>query len=302
MNYDDLNFLHLMDALFRERSVSRAANRLDLTQPAVSHALARMRVKFGDELFVRSGSGMTPTPAGERISLGARRVLELIQSDIWDGPTFDSHTSTRTFTVGMTDMGGTVILPRIMGALTEEAPAVAIKPVAVRPSEVSELLEAGTIDVAWGFFGNLSDKLYQQTLFRRSLTGIARKGTQKQHAIDFDRFVNARHVLASATSQMNELIAQGVRERGGALKVALEVPYLLAIPGIVAGSAYLATVPNELADLFLRIADIEVFELPLLVPDIAVKQYWHARYNTDAGNQWFRTLVKNAFAAEAARP
>ena len=80
------------------------------------------------------------------------------------------------------------------------------------------------------------------------------------------------------------------------MKVALEVPYLLAIPGIIAGSDYLATVPNELAELFLRIADIEVFALPMLVPDIAVKQYWHARFNTDAGNQWFRTLIKSTFS------
>ena len=296
MNYDDLNFLHLIDALYRERSVSRAAIRLDLTQPAVSHALARMRVKFGDELFVRSGSGMTPTPAGERISQGARRVLELIQVDIWNGPTFNPLTSERNFAVGMTDMGGTAILPRVISAIAEQAPSVTIKPVAVRPSEVSEMLEAGTIDLAWGFFGNLSDKLYQQTLFRRSLTGIVRRGSQKNQPIDFNRFVSSRHVLASATSQMNEMLQQKVREGGASMKVALEVPYLLAIPGIIAGSDYLATVPNELAELFLRIADIEVFALPMLVPDIAVKQYWHARFNTDAGNQWFRTLIKSTFS------
>lgn len=293
MNYEDLNFLHLIDALYREGSVSRAAERLDLTQPAVSHALARMRSRFGDELFVRSASGMTPTPVGERIAQGARRVLELIQRDIWDGPTFNAQASDRVFSVGMTDMGGNVILPRVIAALAKEAPGVRIKPVALRPNEVSDLLERGAIDVAWGFFGNLSDNLYQQTLFRRALTGIARKGRLAQGAIDFDAFVQAQHVLASATAQTNELLQRSVRERGATLQVAIEVPYLLAIPAIVSSSDFLATVPDELASFFSRIAEIEVFPLPVSIPDIAVKQYWHARYNTDSGNQWFRTLVKH---------
>ncbi|WP_229503626.1 LysR family transcriptional regulator [Massilia putida] len=299
MNYDDLNFLYLIDALYRERSVSRAALRLDLTQPAVSHGLARMRAKFGDELFVRSGAGMAPTPVGERIALGARRVLDLIQSDIWDGPTFHPATSTRTFAVGMTDMGGTVILPRVISALAVQAPGVTIKPVAVRPREVSEQLESGAIDAAWGYFGNLGDALYQQTLFRRALTGIVGKQRREAGPIDFDAFVQARHVMATATTQTNALLEQKVKERGATLRVALEVPYLLAIPGIVAGSDYLATVPAELADLFLRLAEIEVFELPLAIPAIAVKQYWHARYHVDAGNQWFRSVVKGIFAADA---
>jgi DNA-binding transcriptional LysR family regulator len=301
MNYEDLNFLYLIDALYQERSVSRAAERLDLTQPAVSHGLSRMRVKFGDELFVRSGSGMSPTPTGERIALGAHRALELIQSDIWDGPSFSPAKSDRTFVVGMTDMGGTVILPQVISVTSTEAPSIHIKPVAVRPAEVSELLESGLIDLAWGYFGHLSEKLYQQTLFRRSLTGIIRKGKRKTKRMDFETFVSTPHVIASATSQTNELLQQKIREQGQTLRIALEVPYLLAIPRIIAGSDYIATVPDELADLFLRLADIEVFKLPLPIPDIAVKQYWHARYNGDAGHQWFRKMVQNCFGDAAGK-
>lgn len=295
MAYEDLNFLNLIDALYQERSVSRAAERLDLTQPAVSHALNRMRRRFGDELFVRSGAGMSPTPIGERIARGAHRALELIQADIWDGPTFNPAISDRTFVVGMTDMGGTVILPRVIKALFVDSPMLKIKPVAVRPAEVGDLLESGVIDLAWGFFGNLSDKLYQQTLFRRSLTGIIRKGKRGRKKMDYETFVSTPHVVASATTQTNDLLQQKVIEQGQRLRIAMEVPYLLAIPGIIAETEYIATVPDELAALFLRLAEIEVFELPLPIPDIAVKQYWHARYNGDAGHQWFRKMVQGCF-------
>src|SRR5690606_19505199 len=103
----DLNFLYLVDALYREGSVSAAARRLDLTQPAASHALNRLRARFGDPLFVRSGAGMTPTPTGERMARGAARALALIRSDVLEEPRFDPGQSERRFTVGMTDMGGT---------------------------------------------------------------------------------------------------------------------------------------------------------------------------------------------------
>lgn len=299
MGYEDLNFIYLMDALYQERSVSRAADRLGMTQPAVSHGLSRMRAKFDDELFVRSGSGMSPTPKGERIALGAHRALKLIQADIWEGPTFEPRESTRTFTVGMTDMGGTVILPKVIQMMSTESPLISIKPVAVRPTEVSSLLEDGVIDIAWGYFGHLSEKLYQQTLFRRSLIGIIKKGPGKAKEMDFERFVSTPHVLASATTQTNELLKQKVAEKKRNLHIALEVPYLLAIPGIVAGSNYIATVPDELAALFLRIAAIEVFVLPLSIPDIAVKQYWHARFNNDPAHQWFRSLVLGCFISHS---
>jgi DNA-binding transcriptional LysR family regulator len=301
MSYEDLNFLYLIDALYREGSVSRAAERLALTQPAVSHGLSRMRQKFGDELFVRSGAGMSPTPMGERIALGARRALEVIQADIWDGSSFNPAKSDRTFAVGMTDMGGTVILPRVIKVLSAEAPFIRLKPVAVRPAEVSELLESGVIDAAWGYFGSLSEKLYQQTLFRRSLIGIIRKGEGKTRKMTFEKFVSMQHVFASATSQTNDLLQQKIKEQGHTLHVALEVPYLLAIPGIVAGSDYIATVPNELAELFLRLAEIEMFALPLSIPAIAVKQYWHARVNGDTGHQWFRTLVQTCVGDELSK-
>ena len=301
MDAHDLNFLYLVDALYRERSVSRAAEKLNLTQPAVSHGLNRLRTKFGDSLFVRTAAGMSPTPLGERIALGARRALELIQTEILDEPQFEPFRAKHTFVVGMTDMGGTVILPRVIQALSVQAPQMRIVPVALRPHEVNEMMQNGSVDMAWGFFGHLSPALYQQTLFRRPLIGIRRKSKARaKHApVDFEAFVDTPHVFATATAVTNELLVQKVKERGATLQVALECPYILAVPAIIASSDYLATVPDQLARLFLRLADIETFNLPLAIPDAIVKQHWHARHNDDVAHRWMRSFVAECFAVGA---
>lgn len=286
----DLNFLYLVDALYREGSVSGAARRLNLTQPAVSHALNRLRARFGDQLFVRSGAGMAPTPMGERVAHGARRALALIQADILQEPQFDPRHTERRFKVGMTDMGGSVILPKVMQRLDQKAPGITVQPEVAAPSEIGLMLESGRIDVAWGYFGHLGPGLYQQSLFRRALIGIRRKSRRKE-AMTLETFVSTPHVLADATAGTNELLRQRLKERGHTLKIALECPYILAVPAIVAGTACLATVPDELAEVFRRLAEIETFELPLPMPDITVKQHWHARFNDDAGHRWFRALV-----------
>lgn len=294
----DLNFLYLVDALYREGSVSAAARRLDLTQPAASHALNRLRARFGDPLFVRSGAGMTPTPTGERMARGAARALALIQSDVLEEPRFDPSQSERRFTVGMTDMGGTAILPRVMQMLERQAPGIAVQPKVAASSEIGQMLESGAIDVAWGYFGRLGPGLYQQSLFRRALIGIRRKSGRKS-AMTLKTFVNTPHVLANATEVTNELLRQRLKERGHSLKVALECPYILAVPAIVAGTDYIATVPDELAGLFQRLAEIETFQLPLPMPDITVKQHWHARWNDDAAHRWFRAKVSECVSDDA---
>lgn len=305
MKQADLNFLYVIDALHGEGSVSRAADRLGLTQPAVSHALGRLRQAFGDELFVRSGAGMAATPVGERIAAGARRALDIVQREIWEPPSFAHATTRRRFRVCLSDMGGTVLLPRLVKALASAAPGATIVPIQAKPEEIGKQLEDGITDLAIAYVGSLGIKLYQRPLFRRSMVGIARAGaTGARPRMSLARFVEARHVIASTLALNNEVLRKELRRRGKTLEVALEVPYLLAVPGIVADSDLLATVPAELAVLYSKLAAIEIFPLPVRLPDLVVKQYWHARYHHDAGHRWFRGLVEDTVgdAGAASRP
>src|SRR5450830_1381996 len=306
MNTPDLNFLYVIQALFEEKTVSRAAERLGLTQPAVSHALSRLRVSFQDDLFVRAGSVMAPTPTGERIAQGAIATLTLIQREIWDVKAFDAQTTTRTFSVCLSDMGMIVLLPKLLGALREHAPHATLKPIQVPSLELASALQDGAIDLAIGYLGKMGDNLYQQTLFRRSLVVNVRNGKlsgkpgskargarSSQARMTLEQFVASEHVLAGTLSLTNQLLDEELRHQGERLKVGVSVPYLLTVPGLVETSDYIACVPSELAELFAQLADIRMFELPVKLPDLTVKQFWHARFHNDAAHRWFRSLVAN---------
>ncbi|MFM0157789.1 LysR family transcriptional regulator [Paraburkholderia sediminicola] len=302
MTPPDLNFLYVIQALADERSVSRAADRLGLTQPAVSHALGKLRTLFQDDLFVRAGSVMAPTPVGERLIEGVAHVLNVVQQEIWSAKSFDASTSTRTFSVCLSDMGVIVLLPRLLAALRERAPLASLKPIQVPSLELASALQDGAVDLAIGYLGKLGENLRQQPLFRRSLVGIVRGGkTRKKVRMTLEQFMEKKHVVAGTLALTNQLLEKELRRHGARLKVGVDVPYLLAVPSLVATSDFVAAVPDELADLFARLANVDVFELPIELPDLTVQQFWHARYHNDAGHRWFRGLVNETLRQDGGK-
>jgi len=308
MNTPDLNFLYVIQALYEEKSVSRAAERLGLTQPAVSHALGRLRATFEDDLFVRAGPVMAATPTGERIAQGAARALQMIRSEIWDARGFDPVGSARTFSVCLSDMGMIVLLPRLLAALRDHAPNAILNPIQVPSTELAHALQDGSIDLAIGYLGRMGENLYQQALFRRALVGIERGSSRSDTSVrkglrtsrddagalpemPLERFIASEHVLAGTLALTNQLLEDELCKQGRRLKVGVSVPYLLTVPGLVATSDYIACVPSELAELFSKLADIRMFRPPVQLPDLVVKQFWHARFHNDAGHRWLRQLV-----------
>ncbi|WP_144143527.1 LysR family transcriptional regulator [Paraburkholderia sp. BCC1884] len=299
MPMPDLNFLYVLQALGEERSVSRAADRLGLTQPAVSHALGKLRTLFQDDLFVRAGPVMAPTPIGEQLIEGVDKVLALVQQEIWSARSFDAATTTRTFSVCLSDMGVIVLLPRLLAAVRERAPFATLKPIQVPSLELASALQDGAVDLAIGYLGKLGDNLHQQALFRRSLVGIIKGGTTRRKLrMSVETFIEKKHVVAGTLALTNQLLEKEMRLHGARLKVGVEVPYLLAVPSLVANSDFIAAVPDELAELFSRLADVDVFPLPIRLPDLIVQQFWHARYHSDAGHRWFRSLVAQTLRQE----
>ncbi|AJP57566.1 LysR family transcriptional regulator [Pandoraea vervacti] len=297
MEYPDLNFLYVVDALMTERSVSRAAQRLGLTQPAVSHALGRLRTRFGDDLFVRAGAVMAPTPTGERVAEGVARALLLIRQDVLGAQAFEPTQTRRTFSVCLSDMGMIVLLPRLLAALAEQAPMATLRPIQVPASELGTTLQDGEADLAIGYLDRMGEHLHQQRLFTRSLVGIRRRVPRRRAGgapMDAETFMKTRHVVAATLAMTNELLAGELRKRGTRLNVGVEVPYLLAVPGLVANSDFVAVIPNELADLFGKLANVDVFALPISLPDLTVRQFWHPRFHNDPGHRWFRKLVAEA--------
>jgi DNA-binding transcriptional LysR family regulator len=299
----DLNFLYVLQALDEERSVSRAAERLGLTQPAVSHALGKLRTLFQDDLFVRAGSVMAPTPVGERLAQGVAHVLAVVQEEIWSAKAFDAASTTRTFSVCLSDMGVIVLLPRLLAALRERAPNATLKPIQLPSLELASALQDGALDLAIGYLGKMGENLHQQPLFRRSLVGIVKGGkTRRKIRMTLDEFIARKHVVAATLALTNQLLEKELRRLGSKLKVGIDVPYLLAVPSLVATSDFIAAVPDELAELFSRLADVDVFPLPVELPDLTVQQFWHARHHSDAGHRWFRGLVATTLGSAGRKP
>lgn len=295
----DLNFLFVLEALGKERSVSKAAQRLGLTQPAVSHALGKLRTMFHDDLFVRAGAEMAPTPLGERLIQGVEHVLAVVEEDIWSSVAFDPLTTRRTFSVCMSDMGVIVLLPKLLAAVKQQAPHATLKPIQLPSLNLAAALQDGEVDLAIGYLGKLGNSLYQQPLFERSLVGIVRgEKSRKRVSLSLEQFVEAEHAVCAGLAITNQLIEKELRRHGARLRVGVEVPYLLAVPSLVAVTDLVAAVPDELAELFSKMADVDVFPLPIDLPDLTVQQFWHARHQNDAGHRWFRSLVVKTLGQE----
>jgi len=293
----DLQFLYLLEALFEERNVTAAADRLGLSQTALSHALARMRVRFADPLFIKTSSGMQPTPMAERMALSAKRALEVVRQEILRVQPFDPLTSDRRFTICLSDMGGAVLLHRIVKAMARNAPNVRIQALQVVPGEIATELESGGIDLAIGYYPDIKGPLYQQALFRRDHVCIVRSDHPTiDDALSLEQFVATPHVLPTIISAANKFVDDELAKLGLRRQIALEVPYILAVPNIIAETDYIAMVPAELAELSKRVAPVRSLRMPIEPPLLVIQQYWHRRFHADPDGKWLRTIVSETLA------
>lgn len=291
----DLNFLFLLEALLDEGSVSAAADRLGLSQPALSHALARLRRRFGDPLFVKTRAGMRPTPTAERIGQVSRTVLALVREEILEVGAFDPATTTRTFTLGLSEMATTILLGQIIERLALGAPSARLRVVSLREKDVAPQLEEGQVDLVVGTYAIKSPSVMQQSLFKASdyvclvRTGHRGIGT----SLSLERFVALPHVVATQNSRANDYVAKALRAKGLGRRVEVEVPSLVALPNVVAHTDCVALVPRALALLAQRAAPLRILESPIRPPAPTVRQYWHQRFNADTGVTWLRTTLRD---------
>jgi DNA-binding transcriptional LysR family regulator len=289
----DLNFLFMLEALLEEGSVSAAADRLDLSQPAMSHALARLRKRFGDPLFVKTRAGMRPTPTAERIGLVSRKVLTLVREEILEVGAFDPATTTRTFTLGLSDMAATILLGQITEHFASSAPLARLRVVSVREKDIALQLEEGLVDLIVGTYAVKTPSVMQQALFEATeYVCIARTGHPSiRTRLSLDQFVATPHVIAAQNTEANDFIEKALRSKGLSRRVAVEVPSLLPLPKVVADTDYVALVPGALATLSQKVTPLRILEPPIKPPAPVIKQYWHQRYKADTGVTWLRNML-----------
>lgn len=292
----DLNLLAVFQEVYRERQISGAARRLGLTQSAVSNALARLRRAFEDELFVRTGRGMQPTPFAEQVAGPVGAAMAQVALALNQRSQFDPATSARRFVLAMTDVGEVHFMPALIERCRAVAPHVQISSVRAGSVALKEELETGRVDLAIGPFDNISEALYQRLLFRQPYVSMFRKGHPLSRGkVTLARFARAEHLLVDATDSPYDRINQLLEQAGVGQSTRFRVPHFTAVPYIVSASELVVTVPQKLAERAARPFGLHWIVPPLELPELQTNLFWHRRFNQDPGNQWLRALVVAVF-------
>ena len=288
----DLNLLVVFNQILIERRVSKVAENLGLSQPAVSNALARLRKLTGDTLFLRTTKGMEPTPFAVQLAEPIAYALGMIHSAVNQRTSFDPVTAKRVFTVGMTDIGEIYFLPTLMEELAKVAPGVTMSTVRNTSVNLRDEMEAGRIDLAIGLLPQLKAGFFQRRLFRQRYVCMFRKGHHlDKRKVSLNEFSSANHVVVvsegTGHGKVDELL-----ERGGVTRnVLLTVPHFVAVGHILQHSDMVATVPERLAQALVLPFGLAYAKHPASLPEIAINMFWHAKYHKDPASEWLRGLV-----------
>jgi len=293
----DLNLLVVFDMLLRLRSVSRAAEALGMSQPAMSLALKKLRIVFGEPLFVRGSRGLSPTPRAEQLAVPVQHALDRIKNDVLRQPSFEPATTGRTFTFNMADVGELVFLPRLYAHLKAVAPGANIRTVSTPPGELVDAMQSGEVDLAVGYFPGLQGAaIYQQRLFSHSFVCILRKDHPLSGGqITKKQFLEAQHAVVHQEGKSHELFEEALAAQGLRRRIVLSIPHFLAVPLVIAESDLIVTVPYAIGVSFAKMANLKLARPPIAPGPAEVKQHWHARFHHDQVNRWIRGVVAELF-------
>lgn len=294
----DLNLLLVFDALASERNVTRAAAKIGLSQPALSNALARLRVLFRDPLFERAGGKMQPTPRARQLLAPLSEAIARLREALETKAAFRPEASEREFLVATNDYVESLLVAPLVRRLRREAPLTALRTVRTEYLFLppADQLQTGEIDLALGFFGNTphpQSGLLTERLFGGRLVCILRKTHPRAHRrLSLQAFAGIPHVrILYPRREHFGSIDPILRSRGLSRRIAVTVPHYSAIPAIVAQSDLLGVVPETLARQAARRLRLKIFDPPVALPDINVVMAWHERLQFDPAHRWFRELL-----------
>lgn len=293
----DLNLLLVFNQLFIDKRVSVAAQHLGLTQPTISNALSRLRKLLDDELFMRTSRGMEPTPYAVQLAEPIAFALRTIQEALSEKSDFDPTTSTKKFTIAMTDIGEIYFLPKLLHKLAQIAPGVTISTVRNANINLRDEIEAGRIDIAIGLLPQLKSGYFQRRLFKQRYVCMFRKGhLLDKKKITIAEFASAQHVAVISAGTGHDKVDESIERRGIKRDVLLTVPHFVAVGHIVSTTDMVATVPERYA-----LKCVEPFGLcyvphPVPLPEIGINLFWHAKFHKEPGNQWIRGMVFDTFS------
>lgn len=296
----DLNLVKVFLTIWDNRSLTGAGARLGLTQPAVSHALRRLREQFSDPLFLRVGNQMEPTEVATRLREPFEQALSLLEQTIHDTHSFAPETATRRFRIAMSDTGEFYAMPRILAALEQAAPNANLSSVRIDPAEIESALRSGQVDLALGFLPDLeAGRCTGNLLFHDRLVVLMREG---HPALDGDwseeTLARLSFIDVSRAATGFHLVRETLERKGLNLGATARLEHFTVLPEVVRQTDFVAIFPNSIHMRLKERGGFAVRELPFDLPAYAIKLWVHDSFATDPGLTWFRALIETALTAK----
>jgi LysR family transcriptional activator of mexEF-oprN operon len=293
----DLNLLLTFRALLEERSVTRAAQRLFLGQPAVSGALKRLRETFGDELFVRTPQGMTPTPRALELARQIEPFLQSLHQALTQPSVFDPARAQRVFRIGLSDSLELLLMPDIMARLADTAPGVKLIARSTDSTRAAAMLDEGAIELAVGVFRECVPWQRRLPLFAWRFVSVYNPRlvrTRRKH-LSMDEFLRHRHVLTSFSAELHGFIDERLEMQGLKREVVFSSSNFATSPFIVQRTAAIATVPEFICRVWRDALGLALSPLPFDVPGYEVSLMWTSAHDQDPALAWLKHEFADAF-------
>lgn len=295
----DLNLLTVFDAIMAEGNQSRAANRLGMSQPAMSNALARLRAALDDPLFVRTAQGMTPTARGRALAEPIRQALDLVQAGLERSRRsneFDYRSSTRSVVIVVDDYGDTVIMPRFMNWLMQTAPGVRVR-IRRDPlgAALSKKLADGSVDLAIQYFRTRDGDLQDKLLLGEEFVSMVRQDHPAiGDSLSLAQYLALPHVVFGRLGRRgirNSIVDRELRRLGLTRHIALQVPGFQSMPIIVQNTDFVCTLPRRMAQAYAHQLRLKTLKTPLDLPSLPLYMVWSKSMDRDPAHQWLRNSI-----------
>lgn len=287
----DLNLLRVFDAVYRQKSVSRAAEALALSQPAVSQALGRLRLLMKDALFIRVAGGVVPTPGAETLARSVQQALLLLEQGLNASARFEPEATRRTFRIHMSDIGEAEFLPGLMHRVRRDAPGVKIETQQLDYAQIENALDTGKIDFAFGYLPGV-EKTERQALFLEHYVVLARADhplltprPSKKDLAGLDYIVVRHH---TETARVLDRLALSD-------KIRLSIPHFMVIPAIVGATDLAVVLPMRIAAKFARGGAFRIAHPRWGLGDFVIALHWSRRTGADPASRWLRALAVELF-------
>ncbi|HKR97505.1 MAG TPA: LysR family transcriptional regulator [Candidatus Angelobacter sp.] len=289
----DLNLFVVLEAIYREGNLTRAGRQLKLTQPAMSHALKRLRELLNDPLFIREGANMVPTPFSRNMINDVRQALQILEVNLYENRNFDPAHTRRNFQLGFWELMEAMVLPKLATVLAGAAPEISITTLRVKRREIEMELASGALDMALDVPINMSDSIRHKPLFSDRVVVVARDGHPLiDRELDLETYLSQDHILVSSRRFGPSLVDTELNRKGKKRQINLRCQNYFAACRVVSETNMLLTMPEHYAEMLNGRFGNRLYPFPLKsLQTLDIHMYWHESADNDPPNRWLREQI-----------